>query len=74
MERQSMSPLKLLKTLSKVALEQAPKVWHRVKGMYIPYSINCPGRLFNFGPMRVGTYSRVGAYYFPNIFNKRGHF
>ena len=32
------------------------------------------GRLFNFGPMRVGAYSRVGAYYFFNIFNKRGYF
>ena len=25
-------------------------------------SIYCPGRLFNFGHMRVGAYSRVGAY------------
>ena len=38
------------------------------------YSINRPGRLFNFGPMRVSAYSRVGAYYFPNIFSKQGHF
>ena len=25
------------------------------------YSINRPGHLFNFGPMRVGVYSRVGG-------------
>ena len=35
---------------------------------YRIYSINRPGRLFHFGPMR------VGAYYFPNIFSKQGHF
>ena len=32
------------------------------------YSVKRPGRLFNLGPMR------MGAYYFPNIFSKRGHF
>ena len=37
--------------------------------LYGMYSIiNRPGRLFNFGT------TRVGAYYFPYIFNKRGHF
>lgn len=34
---------------------------------YHIYSIKRPGRLFKFGPMR------VGAHYLPNIFSKRGH-
>ena len=36
--------------------------------VYRIYSINRPGRLFNFGSMR------VGACYFPNIFSRRGQF
>ena len=35
---------------------------------YRIYSINRPGRLFHIGP------TRVGAYYFPNILRKQGHF
>ena len=41
---------------------------------YCIYSINRPGCLFNFGPMRMGAYSRVGSYNFPNFSSKRGHF
>ena len=41
---------------------------------YPIYSINRSGRLFNFESMGMGAYSRVGAYNFPNIFSKQGHF
>ena len=41
---------------------------------YRIYSINRPGGLLNFGTMRMGAYSRVGAYNFLSIFSKRGQF
>ena len=34
------------------------------------YSINRPGRLFNFWILRVGSYSRFGAYQIFTIFSK----
>ena len=34
------------------------------------YSISRPGRLFNFGPMRLGAYSRVVVYYFSQHFQQ----
>ena len=37
---------------------------------YCIYSINCPERLFNFLTLRVGTYSRLGAYLIFTIFSK----
>ena len=40
------------------------------KGLTCIYSNKRSGCLFNFGTLRVGTYSRVGAYNFFNIFNK----
>ena len=42
---------------------------HSTISKYRIYSKKRPGRLFNFGTLRVGTYSRVGAY-FVNIFSK----
>ena len=57
--------------LQKVKLSKQGMNWQENKRqlvmtglIYLIYSINRPGRLFNFGPMR------VGAYYFPNIFSK----
>ena len=38
------------------------------------YSINCPGRLFNFGPMRVGACSRWALIIFPTFSTNKGHF
>ena len=35
--------------------------------IYRIYSFNRPGRLFNFGPMRVGAYSRWALITFPTF-------
>ena len=37
-------------------------VFTAVARMYPIYSINRPGRLLNFWTLRVGAYSRLGAY------------
>ena len=41
---------------------------------YRIYSINRPGRLFNFWTLRVGAYSRLGVYQIFTIFSKRSLF
>ena len=40
------------------------------KVAYRIYSINRPERLLNFGTLRVGAYSRLGAYLIFTIFSK----
>ena len=40
------------------------------KNPYRIYSINRPGRLLNFLTLRVGAYSRLGAYLIFTIFSK----